>query len=201
MIENTEKIENVCTTSFPTIEELKDEIKREKHKRKYNSALRSTVNLFIVIAAVSILVAMLVMPVLRIYGSSMSPSLNDSEIVLCLKTSNIQTGDIVAFYYNNKILVKRMIASAGDVVDIDSEGNVSVNGVLLKEDYVSEKALGECDIELPYQVPDGKIFCLGDHRSVSIDSRSTTVGCISEEQIVGKLIFRIWPIKNIEKIK
>lgn len=199
MADGLEKLD--VATCYPTIEELKEEIKREKHKRKYNSALRSTVNLFIVIAAVSILVAMLVMPVLRIYGSSMSPSLEDSEIVLCLKTSDIQTGDIIAFYYNNKILVKRMIARAGDIVDIDSEGNVSVNGVLLKEDYVSEKALGECDIELPYQVPDGKIFCLGDHRSVSIDSRSTTVGCVSEEQIVGKLVFRIWPIKNIKKIK
>lgn len=186
---------------YPTIDEIKDEISDEKHKHKYNGALRGTINLFIVIAAISVLIAMLVVPVLQVYGTSMSPSLNDGEIVICLKTSKIKSGDIVAFYYNNKILVKRMIAGAGDVVDIDSDGNVSVNGKLLEEDYLEDKALGECDIELPYQVPEGKYFFMGDKRSVSIDSRSNTVGCIAEEQIVGKLIFKIWPLKNMRIIE
>lgn len=158
---------------------------------------RSTVYALMIVAAAAILVSMLIFPILNIHGSSMTPTLNDGEIVICLKNAHYQDGDMIAFYYNNKILVKRVIAQEGEWVDIDKDGVVSVNGEILDESYVQELALGECDIELPYQVPDGRVFVLGDHRSVSIDSRSTSVGSVSDEQIVGKLIFRIWPLKSI----
>jgi signal peptidase I len=137
------------------------------------------------------------MPVLQIYGTSMTPTLEDGEIVILNKGAKTSTGDIVAFYYNNKILVKRVIANAGDWVEIDEEGTVSVNGQVLEEPYVTEKALGECDIEFPYQVPEERVFVLGDHRSVSVDSRSAQVGCVAQEQIVGKLVFRVWPFQRL----
>ena len=153
--------------------------------------------ILITVAAVAILVATLWMPVLQIYGASMTPTLTDGDIVISRKVRNLKQGDIVAFYYNNRILVKRYIASAGDWVDIDEDGNVYVNNELLDEPYVYEKAMGECNIELPYQVPENRIFVLGDHRSVSIDSRSTSVGCVAEDQIVGELVFCVWPFKNL----
>ena len=126
----------------------------------------------------------------------MNETLQDGDIVLSVKDSRMNSGDIVAFYYNNKILVKRVIAQAGDWVNIDADGNVYVNDVLLDEPYISNKALGECDIDLPYQVPENRIFVMGDHREVSVDSRTTTVGCVAEEQIVGKLVFRVWPFNG-----
>ena len=145
----------------------------------------------------AVLIATLWLPVLQIYGSSMTPTLQDGEILFSVKTENLETGDIVAFYYNNKILVKRVIAQPGDWVNLDESGTVYVNSVPLEEPYLTEKAVGECDIKLPYQVPDGRIFVMGDHRSTSIDSRSTAVGCVEAEQIVGKIIFRIWPLERI----
>lgn len=180
----------------PTLEQLETELKRETYHRRYRRVLRSTIYTLITVAAVSVLVATLFLPVLQIYGSSMTPSLTDGNIVVTVKGSSFEQGDIISFYYNNKILVKRVIAFAGDWVDIDDAGNVSVNGVPLDEPYVNDKALGECDIELPYQVPDGKIFVMGDHRSTSADSRSTSVGCVAEEQIVGKIVFRVWPLDS-----
>jgi len=182
----------------PSTEELEIEYKRLSGKKKYNSALRSTITLLLFIAAVSILLAMFIFPVLQIYGSSMTPVLNDGELVVCLKTNKLEQGDMVAFYYNNKILVKRLIANPGEWVDMDQDGNVYVNNILIDEPYVDEKALGDVDIEFPYQVPEGKYFFMGDHRSISIDSRNTAIGCISDEQIIGKLICKIWPIKKFE---
>ena len=156
--------------------------------------------MLITVAATAVLVAVLLLPVFQIYGQSMTPTLNDGDIVLSVKSGNVESQDIIAFYYNNKILVKRVIAGAGQWVDIDEEGNVSVDGVLLDEPYLMGKAKGECDIELPYQVPEGKVFVMGDHRSVSVDSRSLAVGCVSEEQIAGKLMMRVWPLKNIGRL-
>lgn len=182
---------------IPSAEQLEAELKREKYKRRYHSVLRSTIYTLITVAAIAVLVATLWLPVLQIYGSSMTPTLQDGEIIFSVKTADLEPGDIVAFYYNNKILVKRVICGPGDWVNIDEDGTVYVNEVRLKEPYLAEKALGDCNIELPYQVPDGKIFVMGDHRSTSVDSRNTAVGCVAQEQIVGKIIFRIWPLNRL----
>ena len=184
----------------PSVEELEAELKRERYKRRYHSVFRSTVYTLITVAAIAVLVATLWMPVLQIYGSSMSPTLQDGEIIFTVKTSDFKPGDIAAFYYNNKILVKRIICGPGDWINIDEDGTVYVNDIRLEEPYITEKALGECNIELPYQVPDGRYFVMGDHRSTSVDSRSTAVGCVAGEQIVGKIIFRIWPLDRMETI-
>ena len=181
----------------PTIEQLKNELNRERYKRRYFLVIRSTVYSLITVAAVAVLVATLWLPVLQIYGHSMAPTLIEGEIVVTVKNSDFKPGDVVAFYYNNKILVKRVIGTPGDWIEIDEEGRVRVNQILLEEPYVQEYALGECDIEMPYQVPDGRIFVMGDNRATSVDSRSTTVGCISEEEIVGKIVFRVWPLNAL----
>ncbi|MDD7772440.1 MAG: signal peptidase I [Firmicutes bacterium] len=185
----------------PTIPELQSELKRERYKRRYRSVLRSTVYALIVVAAVAVLVATIWLPVLQIYGNSMTPTLSEDDIVLSLKGADFEPGDLVAFYLGNKILVKRCIAGPGQWVDIDADGNVYVDGELLDEPYLPEKALGECDLELPYQVPEDRYFCMGDHRSTSVDSRTTTVGCVSEEQIVGKIVFRVWPLSEFGGLK
>ena len=195
-----EKIKKVIADP-PTAQQLKAELKRERYKRQYYSVLRSTAFTLVVVAAVAVLIATLWLPVLQIYGNSMTPTLENGDIVVSVKGSQMETGDIIAFYYNNKILVKRVIAQAGEWVDIDEDGNVFINEELLYEPYVEEKALGECDLKLPYQVPEGKVFVMGDHRSVSVDSRSAAIGCVAEEQIVGKLTFRIWPYGSIEEIE
>ena len=163
--------------------------------------LRSTIYTMITVAAIAILVAVLFLPVLRIYGSSMNPTLNEGDIVLSIKGSQFKTGEIIAFYYNNKILVKRVIANTGDWVDIDEDGYVYVNGEKLDEPYLEDRAFGETDIKLPYQVPDKRIFVMGDNRSVSVDSRNTSVGCVAEEQIVGKIVYCVWPFSNFGAIQ
>ena len=185
---------------IPAVANIEAELKRERYKQRYKAVFRSTVFTLITVAAIAILVATLWLPVLQIYGGSMTPTLNDGEIIFTVKTSDFEVGDIIAFYYNNKILVKRVVAVAGEWVNIDKDGNVYVNDFLLDEPYAKEKALGDCNIELPYQVPDGRIFVLGDHRETSVDSRNTAVGCVAEEQLVGKIVFRVWPLKKIGTI-
>lgn len=179
---------------FPSVEQLEEELNREKYKKRYNQVLRSTIYTLVVVAAVAVLVATIWMPVLQIYGSSMAPTITEGNIVVSIKGAEFEPGDLVAFYLGNKILVKRCIAGPGQWVDIDEDGDVYVDGKLLEEPYLKEKALGDCNIKLPYQVPDNRYFCLGDHRSTSVDSRNNTVGCVSEEQIVGKIVFRVWPL-------
>lgn len=186
---------------MPTVAELEMELSRVQYRNRYGKILRNTVFTLITVAATAVLVAVLFLPVLQIYGHYMAPGLEEGDIVAALKGAEFQTGDVVAFYYNNKILVKRVIAGPGDWVDIDAEGNVSVNGKALDEPYLSEKSLGECDIGLPCQVPENRWFLMGDHRSVSVDSRSSAVGCVSEEEIVGRLVFRAWPLEKIGFIK
>ena len=180
----------------PDVNQLESELKREKYKKRSHVVFRSTVFMLITVAAIAVLIATLWLPVLQIYGSSMSPTLEDGQIVLSVKTSNIKQNDVCAFYYNNKILVKRVIAGPGDWVNIDEDGTVYVNDKVLDEPYLQEKAFGNCNIELPYQVPDDEYFMMGDHRSVSVDSRNLTVGTISEEEIVGKIVFCCWPVSE-----
>lgn len=181
---------------LPSLEQLTAELEREKYKRQYKRVLRSTVYTLIVVAAVAVLVATIWMPVLQIYGSSMTPTLNEGEIVVSVKGSDFEPGDLVAFYLGNKILVKRCIAGPGQWVDINENGDVFVDGELLDEPYLTEKALGECDQSFPYQVPESRFFCMGDHRATSVDSRHSAVGCVAEEQIVGKIVFRVWPLSG-----
>ncbi len=185
---------------MPEISQLEAELKRVQYRRRYRTVFRSTVYTLITVAAIAVLVATLWMPVLQIYGSSMTPTLSDGNIVISIKSGDFQTGDVIAFYYNNKILIKRIIAKSGDWVNIDEDGTVYVNDKPIKEPYISEKALGECDIKMPYQVPESRLFVMGDHRSVSVDSRSTLVGCVAEEQVVGKIVFRVWPLNEFGNI-
>lgn len=186
---------------IPSLEMLEAALNKEKHKNAYSRVLRSTVFSLVVVAAAAVLIAVLLLPVLQISGTSMTDTLQDEDIAVAVSSSKFKTGDVVAFYYNNNILIKRVIASSGDWVDIDEDGNVYVNDVLLEEPYVKDKALGECDINLPYQVPDKKCFVMGDHRSTSIDSRSTAVGCVGDDMVVGKIFFRVWPMNRIGFIK
>ena len=185
---------------LPTAEQLEQELKGLKYRHSFAFTLRSTVASLIVVAAIAVMISTMIMPVLRVTGTSMTPTLQNDQVIICNKLAECQKGDVVAFYYNNKVLIKRVIGVAGDVIDISGDGVVSVNGEPLDEPYVSELALGECDIELPYQVPDNRIFVMGDHRSVSIDSRSTSVGCVAIENVIGKVLLRVYPIDSFGKI-
>ena len=198
--ENKTEIKEAAETQAPTIEQLQAELKHEKYKRSFVFSLRNTIFTLVTVAAAAVLIAVLLMPVLQIYGTSMTPTLAEGEIVVSVKGTDMKTGDIVAFYYNNNVLVKRVIAQPGDWVNISEDGTVFVNNEAMDEPYLTEKAFGECNIQLPYQVPDSRIFVMGDHRSVSIDSRNTAVGCVAAEQIVGKIVFRVWPLGEFGKV-
>ena len=181
---------------FPKMDALRKELGRELYKRRFRRLLRSTANALIVVAAIAALIATLVLPVLQISGVSMEPSLNDGDIVVLIKTDKLETGDLCAFYYSNKILIKRVIGTPADVLWIERGGSVFLNGSELEEPYLAEKSLGECDVEFPYQVPESNYFMMGDHRDTSIDSRSSVIGCITTDQIVGKIICKIWPLSE-----
>ena len=185
---------------LPTTAELQEAYDKVSYLDRLRKSIISTTNILIVVAALAILTAMLFLPVLRIYGQSMNGTLRSGELVVSVKNSSFKTGDVIAFYYNNNILVKRVIATSGEWVDIDLDGNVYVNGTKLDEPYLEEKSFGEPDIDFPYQVPEERIFVLGDNRSVSVDSRNYAVGCVTSEQIVGKIVFRVWPLSRIGPI-
>lgn len=182
------------------IKELRQELRRVKYNNKFAATLFNTIGTLVVVAAAAILVANLWLPILQVTGTSMSPTLQEGQVLMASKGHDFKTGDVIAFYYNNKILVKRVIAMPGDWVNISEDGTVYVNDIAIDEPYLKEKALGDCNIELPYQVPESKIFVMGDNRSVSLDSRNTAIGCISEEQVVGRITFSIWPLSKISKI-
>lgn len=180
---------------LPTSSEVEQELKRERYKIRYRKTLKSTLFLLITAAAAAVLVATLWLPVLQIFGASMTPTLEEGQIVVSVKANDLEPGDIVAFYYGNKVLVKRYIAGPGTWVDIQEDGTILLNGEVLEEPYLTEKAFGICDLELPYQVPDNTYFLVGDHRETSVDSRHSSVGCVSMEQVVGKIIYRVWPLE------
>lgn len=185
---------------LPSLKQLRAESERCNHNTRFRKVLKNTIFTLVTVSAAAVLIAALLLPVLRIYGSSMDPTLSEGDIVVSVKSSSFETGEVVAFYYNNKILVKRVIAHPGDWVDISEKGIVYVNEQRLNEPYVSEFSLGDCDIELPYQVPESRLFVMGDHRDVSVDSRNTSVGCVAEEQIVGKIVFKVWPLSGFGSI-
>lgn len=190
-------MEQTTQRDLPTADQLDSLLRRIRYRKKFAKTMLDTVGSLLVVAAVAVLVSMLFLPVLRVAGTSMTPTMQNDELVICSKRSDFECGDIIAFYYNNKILLKRVIGVAGDWVDIKDDGTVYINGQELDEPYVEAKSLGECDLEFPYQVPDNRIFVMGDHRETSIDSRSTAVGCIADEYIIGKVIFRLWPWERI----
>ena len=180
-----------------TVRQIEGELKRLRRKQNSRRIFRQTVFSLLVVAAVAVLVAMLFFPIFRVTGSSMEPTLQPKEIVVCLKSSRFQSGDLVAFYYNNKVLLKRVIGTAGDTIEIDDSGSVFVNGSQLDEPYITKKSLGQCDIDFPYQVPDNRIFVMGDNRETSVDSRTTAVGCIADEYVIGKVFLRVWPLEQL----
>lgn len=185
----------------PDVALLEAELRRERKKTRFARLLRNTTNTLLVVAAISVLVATLLTPVLQIYGHSMTPTLHEGQFVVSIKGSSFQQGDLVSFYIGNKLLVKRVIAGPGDWVDIKANGTVVVNGVELDEPYIKEKAFGQCDLDLPYQVPESKYFLLGDDRASSQDSRSSVIGCVAKEQIVGKIVLCIWPLQEFGSVQ
>lgn len=184
-------------TNFPTSKQIETAIYKMKYRQKYKKVLKSTFSSLIVVAAIAVLIATLMLPVLQIQGSSMEPTLNDEEIVVLLKTSKLERGQLCCFSYQNKYLIKRVIGVPGDTININEKGYVYVNDVLLDEPYIIDRALGECDITFPVHVTENHYFILGDHRATSIDSRSFAVGLVNTDQVVGKIFFRIWPLKDI----
>ena len=185
----------------PPPEEVEAELNRVNYRAAYHRALRSTFCVLLTIAAAVVLLSALVLPVFRVSGTDMSPTLTTDQLVVSLRRAQVQRGDVIAFYYNKKIQIKRVIAVGGDVVSVDVHGNVTVNDQPLEEPYLTEKAYGECDIAYPYCVSEGKVFVMGDHRDISIDSRHTEVGCVAQEQIIGKVILRVWPFDTIRVLE
>ena len=190
----------VRVKKLPTVVQLKEELEREKYKKRFRKAFLSTVYSLIIVAAVAVLIATLALPVMEISGSSMEPALSDKEIVLLIKTTKLDYGELICFSYQNKLLIKRVIAKGGDSVNIDDMGFVSVNGAAVNEPYVMERAKGDCDVSFPYTVPNDRYFVMGDRRTVSVDSRNSVIGAIEKDQIVGKIMFRIWPLDKIGRV-
>ena len=190
------KEHDIKFAAIPSTEEVKAERERLAYRSRYTRVLRSTIYTLVVVAAVAVLLATLFLPVLQVSGDSMNPTLQDKDVIVLVKSGSLKTGDLCGFYWQNKLLLKRVIGLPGDIISLDENGVVTVNGTVLDEPYVDELALGECDIKFPYQVPENRYFVLGDHRSVSIDSRSSVIGCIEKSQIVGRVFLRVWPLNR-----
>lgn len=194
------KEHDIKFAAIPSTEEVKAERERLAYRSRYTRVLRSTIYALVVVAAVAVLLATLFLPVLQVSGDSMNPTLQDKDVIVLVKSSSLKTGDLCGFYWQNKLLLKRVIGLPGDIISLDENGVVTVNGTVLDEPYVDELALGECDIKFPYQVPENRYFVLGDHRATSIDSRSSVIGCVEKNQIVGKVFIRVWPLSSFSLI-
>ena len=194
------KEHDIKFAAIPSTEEVKAERERLAYRSRYTRVLRSTIYALVVVAAVAVLLATLFLPVLQVSGDSMSPTLQDKDVIVLVKSGSLKTGDLCGFYWQNKLLLKRVIGLPGDIISLDENGVVTVNGTVLDEPYVDELALGECDIKFPYQVPENRYFVLGDHRATSIDSRSSVIGCVEKNQIVGKVFIRVWPLSSFSLI-
>ena len=194
------KEHDIKFAAIPSTEEVKAERERLAYRSRYTRVLRSTIYALVVVAAVAVLLATLFLPVLQVYGDSMNPTLQDKDVIVLVKSGSLKTGDLCGFYWQNKLLLKRVIGLPGDIISLDENGVVTVNGTVLDEPYVDELALGECDIKFPYQVPENRYFVLGDHRATSIDSRSSVIGCVEKNQIVGKVFIRVWPLSSFSLI-
>ena len=194
------KEHDIKFAAIPSTEEVKAERERLAYRSRYTRVLRSTIYALLVVAAVAVLLATLFLPVLQVSGDSMNPTLQDKDVIVLVKSGSLKTGDLCGFYWQNKLLLKRVIGLPGDIISLDENGVVTVNGTVLDEPYVDELALGECDIKFPYQVPENRYFVLGDHRATSIDSRSSVIGCVEKNQIVGKVFIRVWPLSSFSLI-
>ena len=184
-------------SDIPSIEALKEELARENARHQFRRSLWNVAVVLVVVAAVTALVATRLLVLIQINGDSMSPTLASGEVIFLHQTKEIRKGDIVGFYYGGRILLKRVIGSEGDWIEMDREGNVYVNGEPLSEPYLTERSLGKCNLEFPYQVPEGMLFVLGDNRAVSVDSRTRSLGCVEESRIVGRAVFRAWPLERV----
>lgn len=185
----------------PSLEIVKKERERLRKQKQNRKTALNVLGLLIVVAAISMIISTRFLPVLQVSGSSMEPTLQEGELLVFTKTDKIKSQDIIAFYYQNKILIKRVIGLPGDYIEINNDGRVMVNGQEMKEPYVADFSLGDCDIEFPYYVPKGKYFVLGDHRTISVDSRNSMIGCVSEEQIIGKAQLRLWPVRHVKSFQ
>ena len=194
------KEHDIKFAAIPSTEEVKAERERLAYRSRYTRVLRSTIYALVVVAAVAVLLATLFLPVLQVSGDSMNPTLQDKDVIVLVKSGSLKTGDLCGFYWQNKLLLKRVIGLPGDIISLDEIGVVTVNGTVLDEPYVDELALGECDIKFHYQVPENRYFVLGDHRATSIDSRSSVIGCVEKNQIVGKVFIRVWPLSSFSLI-
>ena len=194
------KEHDIKFAAIPSTEEVKAERERLAYRSRYTRVLRSTIYALVVVAAVAVLLATLFLPVLQVSGDSMNPTLQDKDVIVLVKSGSLKTGDLCGFYWQNKLLLKRVIGLPGDIISLDENGVVTVNGTVLDEPYVDELALGECDIKFPYQVPENRYFVLGNHRATSIDSRSSVIGCVEKNQIVGKVFIRVWPLSSFSLI-
>lgn len=194
------KEHDIKFAAIPSTEEVKAERERLAYRSRYTRVLRSTIYALVVVAAIAVLLATLFLPVLQVSGDSMNPTLQDKDVIVLVKSGSLKTGDLCGFYWQNKLLLKRVIGLPGDIISLDENGVVTVNGTVLDEPYVDELALGECDIKFPYQVPENRYFVLGDHRATSIDSRSSVIGCVEKNQIVGKVFIRVWPLSSFSLI-
>jgi len=190
-------IQSSADSSRPTAEQFGKELKRRVDEMEFRKIIISAAQTLAAFAAVAVLLSTLLLPVFSVHKNSMTPTLLDGELLIFSTVGEIKRGDIIAFHYNNQVLIKRVIATAGESVDINEDGVVYINEAPLSEPYINSQSLGECDLELPLMVPERQYFVMGDNRYISTDSRVGAIGTINSEHIVGKAILRIWPIPKI----